>query len=78
MSGVNAEERALRDAYLAELWPVCREVSFGEREANRREQRRQQREMEERLLSAGIPPESPRISTGCTDNAPAEMPGSAA
>jgi hypothetical protein len=29
------EEQLLRDAFLAELWPVCREVSREEREVQR-------------------------------------------
>jgi hypothetical protein len=29
------EQRALRDAYLAELWPVCREVPREERAAEK-------------------------------------------
>ena len=29
------EERALRDAWLAEMWPTCRELSREEREVER-------------------------------------------
>ena len=29
------EEKALRDAFLAELWPTCRELSRDEREMDR-------------------------------------------
>ena len=29
------EEAILRDLYLSELWPVCRELSLGERAAKR-------------------------------------------
>ena len=32
---MNAHERALRDAFLAELWPVCRELSREERDVER-------------------------------------------
>ena len=39
---------ALRDAYLAEMWPVCREVPRGERIAKVKADRQEQWIMEQR------------------------------
>ncbi len=60
----------LRDAWLAELWPTCRELSRGERFDTRQEQRKLQREMEDRRISAGLPPVSPDLSPGCAETGP--------
>lgn len=32
---MNAQEKALRDAFLAEMWKPCRELPYGERMAKR-------------------------------------------
>lgn len=49
------EQRALRDAYLSELWPVCRELPRHERAAKRKEDRIEQRRLEEIAIHSDSP-----------------------
>lgn len=49
------DQERLRDAYLAELWPVCRELPAGERAAKR------QADWEQRIALA----DRPQASPGC-------------
>ncbi len=58
------EQRALRDAFLAELWPVCREVPRDVRAAKREMDRDEQRQAEEQ---EAIRTAFPQGSTGCTE-----------
>ena len=41
------ERRAIRDAWIAECWPVCRELPLGERVQKRKADRVDQRRFEE-------------------------------
>ncbi len=68
---MNDDQRALRDAFLAELWPVCREVPRDVRAAKRQMNRDQQRQAEER---EAIRTAFPQESTGCAETGDWERP----
>jgi hypothetical protein len=59
---VTPEQERLRDAYLSELWPVCREVPYGERAA------KQQADWEQRVLMNMRPQPSTGYAPQSTDN----------
>jgi hypothetical protein len=61
-----AEER-LRDAFLQELWPTCREVPREERAEKRKTDRAFQRRMEEQEAFHRELSVSTAISTGCAE-----------
>ena len=58
------EQRALRDAYLQEMWPVVRELPIHERTGKRIDDRKQQRDLEERAFHTL----SPVVDRACTGN----------
>jgi hypothetical protein len=62
----------LRDAWVAEMWKTCPEVSRHEREEKRKSDRDQQRRIEEREAlnspSTVDAQDSAQSSTGCADN----------
>jgi hypothetical protein len=75
---VTPEQQALRDAYLAELWPTCRELPVGERAGKRRADREMQRELEDREAAQALHhggDDFPQSSTGCAQNCGLELSG---
>lgn len=58
---MNPDERRLRDVWLAELWPVCREVPRDVRAGQRALDRRFQRDVEELAVNS--------TSTDCAQEA---------
>lgn len=66
------DKRALRDAFLAELWPTCPEVPRHVRAEKRKHDRLIQREIEDRTALAELSPavhtNSPACEQTCAQN----------